>query len=330
MQIHDWGEDRFIDYLSQTFSVKKEGILGIGDDCAVIPFDDKRSYLVTTDALVEGVHFLKEQISPLTLGVKTVAVNVSDIVAMGGTPRYAFLSIAIPAGTEQVWLTSFIQGIKEACEKWGISLLGGDTVGSKRDLFLNLTLVGTAATDHIKYRSGAKVNDIICVSGYLGDSAAGLKVLGASLSSSQANDQLIYSHFHPQPNPEEGKWLAMRHEVHAMMDLSDGLHCDLTRLLKASNCGAVIEMQSIPLSEPLQEVSARKGWNAMEIAIAGGEDYCLLLTVDKESFKQLESAFLTAFKEPLYPIGWITDSRVLEYQENGRSMNISIDSFKHF
>lgn len=330
MLIQEWGEDRFIEYLSQAFSVKNKGHLGIGDDCAVIPFDNQTSYLVTTDALIEGVHFLKEQMPPAELGVKAVAVNVSDIVAMGGTPRYAFLSIAIPTGIEKEWLISLIQGIKEACKKWNILLLGGDTVGSKRDLFLNLTLIGTAATDHIKYRSGAKVNDIICVSGYLGDSAAGLKVLRQSLPRSSENDQLIYSHFHSQPHPEEGKWLAMHEGVHAMMDVSDGLHCDLTRLTKASNCGAVIEMQSIPLSESLQTVCTKEGWNTIEVAIAGGEDYCLLLTIDQEAFKQIQSTFSATFKKPLYPIGRITDTMNLEYRMNGSLKDISIDSFKHF
>src|SRR3990167_1821105 len=210
MRIQDWGEDGFIGYLKTQFSSSssRNFIVGIGDDCAVIPGNNGISLLVTTDALVEGIHFIRDRISPEDLGYKTIAVNVSDIAAMGGTPEYAFLSIALPPSVECAWLKGIVQGIKEACMKWNLQLLGGDTVGSKRDIFLNLTLTGSISHDRIKYRHHAKAGDFLCVNGYLGDSGGGLKALQEGLFKTEDIQYLIQSHFRPKPNPQEGIWLA--------------------------------------------------------------------------------------------------------------------------
>ncbi len=143
MDFKDWGEEKFIEYLKESFPIKGS-ILGIGDDCAVIPGDDGKAWIATTDAMVEGVHFIKDKIPPKDLGYKTVAVNVSDIAAMGGEPKYAFLTISLPKTIDRAWVCELIQGVKEACEKWDLLLLGGDTVGSKRDIFLNMTIIGSA------------------------------------------------------------------------------------------------------------------------------------------------------------------------------------------
>ena len=128
MHFHDFGEEKFVQHLTRQFAVKAP-LIGIGDDAAVIPGNRGMAWLVTTDALVEGIHFLKEQISPEDLGFKTIAVNVSDISAMGGKPKYAFLSIALPKNVDSKWTLDLMRGIKNGCEKWGIALLGGDTVG---------------------------------------------------------------------------------------------------------------------------------------------------------------------------------------------------------
>lgn len=138
MQFQNWGEDQFIEHLTKLFP-SKDRIIGIGDDSAVIPGENGKAWLITTDALVEGVHFLKDQVGK-DLSYKEVTVNVSDIAAMGGEPKYAFLSIALPKTANCVWVQRVIDGIKEACERWNILLLGGDTVDSK-DVFLSITLI---------------------------------------------------------------------------------------------------------------------------------------------------------------------------------------------
>lgn len=331
MQFQDWGEEPFIHYLAEQFS-SKGSIVGIGDDCASIPGQGTQAWLVTTDALVEGVHFLKDQIPATDLGYKTVAVNVSDITAMGGKPHYAFLSIALPKTADCTWVRTLMQGIKEACEKWDILLLGGDTVGSKRDIFLNLTLIGSAETKTIKYRHLAQPGDVICVSGHLGDAGGGLKALQEKTPKTENVNYLIHSHFHPQPCPEQGMWLAEQSAVHAMMDLSDGLDCDLKRLIQKSSVGAVIETVKLPLSEPLTRVSLTQGWDPLQLALTGGEDYCLLLSVSADACDALQHAFQKKFGIPLFDIGRITTSQRAKiiYQNGGKVIQTHYANFDHF
>lgn len=330
MQIKEWGEENFIEHLARNFN-SDPSILGIGDDCAVIPTGSDLSWLVTTDALVEGIHFLKGQISAKDLGYKTIAVNVSDIAAMGGRPHYAFLSIALPKETEQHWLCEYIEGIKSACTLWNIQLLGGDTVGSKRDLFINLTLVGSANSTEIKYRSQAKAGDIICTNGTLGDSAAGLKCLQENIKTSKNAEMLIKAHFHPNIELEQGIWLASKAEVHAMMDLSDGLNCDLKRMMRKSKCGASIETAKLPLSQALLNVCLTQDWDPQALAVSGGEDYTLLFTVASDKFEELQRSFQRTFKSPLYAIGHITPLiDVIQYICQGKEIEMNQTHFDHF
>ena len=330
MEFQKWGEELFIEHLTKQFP-SKGNIMGIGDDCAVIPVENGNAWLVTTDALVEGIHFLQDQIPPRDLGYKTVAVNVSDIAAMGGVPKFAFLSIALPKIIDTAWTQHVIDGIKEACDKWNVLLLGGDTVGSKRDIFLNITLIGSAPQKNIKYRHTAEFGDVICVTANLGDSGGGFKALQTQLQTTPDIQHLIQAHFRPEPSPQQGSWLAAHPEVHAMMDISDGLDCDLKRLLKKSHQGAEIDLNQIPLSASLKKVSANEGWDAMQLALTGGEDYCLLLTVAAESFDNLQQTFRDAFNTPLFPVGRITgDSNELLYLKNKQKIPINYPNYNHF
>jgi thiamine-monophosphate kinase len=326
MQFKEWGEDCFVQHLAKHFKVKKP-LIGIGDDCAVIPGQKGKSWVVTTDALVEGVHFLKEEIPPEDLGYKTVAVNVSDIAAMGGEPKYAFFAAAFPKDLEDSWVKKFMHGLREACQKWRVLLLGGDTVGSKRDVFLNLALMGEANSTHIKYRHQAKHGDIICTTGFLGDSGGGLKVLLEKRS--KGRDSLLKAHFRPEPCPATGIWLASQEGVHAMMDVSDGLDCDLRRILASSKKGAEIETSKLPISPSLWAASSRYHWDPLELALTGGEDYCLLLTVDSNAFQKIQRGFKKKFGTPLFEIGSITGSR-LEYLNEGQRISLHYKNFDHF
>lgn len=327
MEIKDWGEEKWIAYLKEQFP-PHDFNTGIGDDCAVIPFSKKQAWLVTTDALVEGVHFLKNKISPRDLGYKSIAVNVSDIAAMGGKPKFAFLSIALPKNTECHWAKELIAGIQESCRKWEIQILGGDTVGSHRDIFINLTLVGENEIDKIKYRTGAQLDDMICVTGYLGDAGAGLQII---LEGKPAGKHLILAQYRPQPSWEQGKWLASHDGVHAMMDLSDGLNCDLRRLVKSSDCGARIELSQIPLSPELKQTCQDYQWDALKFALTGGEDYSLLLTVSQNAWTEIQMSFKKKFGSDLYAIGRITDQKEhVEYLLNKNPLIVNSEYFDHF
>lgn len=326
----NWSEDNFIEYLAKQFT-SNNALMGIGDDCAVIPGEASgKVLLVTTDALVEGVHFLKDEIPPEDLGYKTIAVNVSDINAMGGIPKYAFFSVAVPKHENQTWFLKVIDGIKKACEHWDISLLGGDTVGSKRDLFLNLTLIGSADADKIKYRHQACEGDVICVTGTLGDAGGGLKVLQKRVKETDYTETLLRTHFHPAPNLKIGTWLASHDAVHAMMDLSDGLDCDLKRLLKSSQKGAIVDISMIPISNALRNACQVNDWDPLEQALTGGEDYRLLFTVDSSCFEEFKNCFQNNFEIPLFAIGTVTENSGLYYRKEGKEFHMDYQSFKHF
>lgn len=330
MDLAKFSEEEFITFLKNQF-ITQGPVLGIGDDCAVIPYNEESSLLVTTDALVEGIHFLKDEIPPDDLGYKTLAVNVSDIAAMGGTPKYALLSIALPKPVDALWVQRFIKGLKDACSLWGIQLIGGDTVGSKRDIFINLTLIGMAETKKIKYRSSAEEGDVICVTNTLGDSGGGLKVVLEKRERTEENRFLIDAHFRPPVYPEMGAWLASQEGVHAMMDISDGLDCDLKRMIKSSKKGAIVDLEKLPLSQNLVKMVSDESCDPIKLALTGGEDYCLLLTVSLKHFKEIKASFQKLFDMSLFNVGEIQNfSNEIIYRKNGKVLETNVSNFNHF
>lgn len=320
------GEFEFIDSIRKQFSVP-DGFTGIGDDCAIIPRGDGLETLVTKDMLVEGVHFLLDRISAYDLGWKSAAVNISDIAAMGGTPVASFLSLALPSAliADGPWLNEFIRGYRDLSTRFSCPLLGGDTTSSPDGLCIDVTVLGSAPAGHSVKRSGALDGDLVCVSGYLGDSGAGLKLLlGAAPSAPQAcagvadgesagvcdedsvgvgngdsaggcdedsvSDYLIGKHCRPVPRVEAGLALASISGVHSMMDISDGIASDLRHILRASGLSALVECASLPFSKELLAVSMLHDWDPLELALTSGEDYELLFTISPESLGQVEQA----------------------------------------
>jgi thiamine-monophosphate kinase len=330
MEIKNYGEDQLIEYIQQRF-LTPPPLVGMGDDCAVIP-NGNQALLVTTDSLVEGIHFIKSLISPENLGYKTLAVNISDIVAMGGIPNYAVLAMALPGNIDSDWFERFIQGVKSACNQFNIALLGGDTVGSKGDLFFNVTMIGSAAMDKIKYRNTAKPGDVVCVTGFLGDSSAGLQALIDNIEPSSFSIKCIQQHLHPQIDPQHGLWLGAHEGVHAMIDLSDGLDKDLKRILLSSKCGATIELSQIPISAALKETCLHQHWDPLKFALFGGEDYRLLLTISQNKLLQIQNGFRKAFDSELYVVGIINDSPMghIRYFREGNPIQFEYSGYKHF
>lgn len=337
MKIADLGEFKFIDHLSRLTDISNnrhldDGVVGIGDDCAVIPKNSEVSTLVTTDMMMEDVHFIRSKIPPEELGHKLLAVNLSDIAAMGGTPAYAFLSMALVRDLDVDWLDRFFLGFKGLAEKFGVHLLGGDTTGSFGKISLNLTLMGEARIGHIKFRSGAKPGDLICVVGNLGDSAAGLKVLLEDITPDSSEiRELIGRHHSPIPRVSEGQWLAGQTEVHAMMDISDGLSSDIRRVMSRSACGARIELTRLPVSDLLRSVSTIRSWSYLDLAWQGGEDYGLLVIVDPQGYDKIAKDFLERFDSPLSSIGEITETQNnVNLTLNGKPYATRLPGFTHF
>lgn len=332
------------------------GVVGIGDDCAVIPSKAGQDTLVSADMLIEDVHFRRDLTSAYDLGWKSAAVNVSDIAAMGGRPEATFLSFALPASLGDRWRLDFMKGYMELCSRYGVSLLGGDTTSSPDRLCINVTVMGTCPHGRAVRRNGAKVGDVICVTGTLGDSAAGLRLLlgfasssaavssapaassaassaasaGLSAASSAAAgptdsdlDFLIRCHRLPVPMVEAGLELACLSGVHAMMDISDGVASDLRHILHASGVGAQVYLDRLPFSASLERVCLARSWDKYELALCGGEDYHLLFTADPAT--PLES-----LSQPCYVIGKITaDPDSLEWI-GGDGKSADYIGFRHF
>lgn len=331
MNLNELGEFGLIRRFASRFTHDlPSGIEGIGDDCAIIPYREDLSLLMTTDLLIENVHFLKSKISPEDLGYKSLAVNLSDIAAMGGQPLYAFLSLGLPANIKVDWIDKFFDGLEALAKKEQVLLLGGDTTHSLHDIVINILVVGQAKTSHIKRRSQAKPGDILCCTGYVGNSGAGLKILKENLPLNPTTQGLIHDHHRPYPYIQEGKWLSQFPDVHAMIDISDGIESDIRHIMEQSHCGADIFLNQLPLSPKLCEIAHEFNWNAYEIGLTAGEDYCLLLTIDPSHYPTIASTYSQLFHHPLHPIGHITETGALNYYLNDHPVTIHSKGFDHF
>ncbi len=310
------GEFGLIEQIRRQFADIPAGeMTGIGDDCAVLPLDGGRSMVVTTDLLIENIHFLRDKITPFDLGYKSLAVNLSDVAAMGASPLGSFLSVALPVGVSEAWVDAFLEGYHALSVRYGVPLLGGDTTASSGDFSISVTALGTAQAENLKKRCGAREGDIIFVTGELGGSAQGLvDLMGGHISS-----PFIAQHHRPEPAVLEGQWLGKQPGVHAMMDLSDGLISDLPHILDASGLGAEVELEVIPTK------------TSVRLAVIGGEDYQLLGTADAESFPEMEQAYRAAFNKSLHPIGTVrAGNPEVVWLENGVQTAPDWKGFSHF
>ena len=311
------GEFEFIDGIRKIFPAP-DGITGIGDDCAVIPQKEGQETLVSTDMLVEGSHFLLEDIDARQLGWKSAAANFSDIAAMGGRPVGSFLALALPDNLPEGWTERFLDGYRAISEKYGFPLLGGDTTASKDRLCICVTVLGKAPEGGSLKRSGAKPGDLVCITGTAGDSAAGLYAILHSIPRKDEVPHLINRHYSPTPRIEEGIILAGTEGVHSMMDISDGIGSDIRHIMEESGVGMEIDLNSIPLSRELQRFCSRLDLDPRDFAADGGEDYELLFTADPTAEAVIDV--------PHSVIGRVTDSGKLEWKGTDKDYK----GFRHF
>jgi len=333
MALSEIGEFGLIERFSKSFrDFEIPGMTGIGDDCAIMPLDDQYEQIVTTDLLIEEVHFLRSAISPFDLGYKSLAVNLSDIAAMGGQPTGSFLSIALPPDIELSFMDEFIEGYRDLSSKYNVPLLGGDTTKSSDKLVINVCVMGKTNRGKARKRSLARDGDVVCVTGPMGDSGGGLKAILEKYDQDESLKPLIQWHTRPEPAVNEGLWLAERPEVHAMIDVSDGIASDLEHVLKASETGAQIDMDKVPVSSALKEAADKYHWDLLDLALTGGEDYRLLLTVEGKNAEALIEAYNQAFSEPLTPVGKITSGQKgqIEWLRKGEKVDFSKHGFNHF
>lgn len=279
--------DLITEYFSKHKQLSRKDImLSIGDDCAITQIKSGQNIAITTDTLVSGTHFLPT-ISPTDLAYKSVAVNLSDLAAMGSTPLWASLALTLP-NIDNDWLSEFSNSLFHILDHYNVALIGGDT--TKGHLSITLTVQGVLEQDQGLFRHKAQVGDLIFVSGNIGDSAAGLDLLlnYPENTYSQEEQYLIRQHLHPIPQVELGKLLASYSQC--AIDISDGLIADLKHILNRSQCGAEIYIENLPLSSTLVSRYGKK--QAKHFALTGGEDYQLCFTIAPEKLKTLEKVLM--------------------------------------
>ena len=324
------GEREIIDRIRQAVGSSGDLLLGIGDDCAVYKTGPNRVSLITTDTMVEGVHFDLAWHPPLELGRKAASVNISDIAAMGGQPRFALLSLALPPTFESQWLDAFMAGFLAVLAEHGVTLIGGDTVQSGHEGVLSVTVLGEMAEAELITRKGAKPGDVILVSGFLGEAAAGLALCRLGLAHDSSWQSLVAAHLDPVPQVALGRALAVSGLVHAMQDISDGLATDLAHICTESRVGAVVAAEKIPLSPGLHRAAKTCGQSPLDWALAGGEDYQLLFAAGEQQVAPLRELIREKTGRELFVVGRIVEGQGVFLEEAGQRREISYRGYEHF
>ena len=285
--------------------------VGIGDDTAVLSVPPGHKLLATTDLLIEDIHFRRISAAPADIGWKALAVNLSDIAAMGGIPRWALVALAVPAETPVDEIDAFYAGMAAAAAPYGVTVVGGDTSAAVGGWTVNVTLLGIHPGEP-RLRSQARAGDAVAVTGSLGASAAGLHALELGLD--RARDagvagaslaEITRAHLRPHARVTEGRWLGQASGVRAMMDCSDGLATDLAHICRESGVGARVRLERIPVAAAAGEAARALGRDPREWAVSGGEDYELLLTCDPATADALIAGLAEATGTPLTVIGRI-------------------------
>jgi thiamine-monophosphate kinase len=307
-----------------------EGGLGLKDDAACLTPKPGHDLVLTTDALVETVHFLPED-SPASIARKALGVNVSDLAAKGADPAGFLLTLALPETWTEAWLSEFAAGLGEAARDFGCPLLGGDTVKAKGALTLSVTALGQVPTGRMVRRTTAKEGDIVCVSGTIGDAALGLilrrdPAWAVNLSPDE-KAHLADRYLHPQPRYRLAK--ALRDYAYAAMDVSDGLAGDLAKMMRASGTSAVVDLDKVPLSLAVQKAIGADS-TLLDAAVTGGDDYEILCTVPQKNLDMLiEQADSVGI--PLSAIGRVVAGHDLPvFRMQDRERHYDAGSYSHF
>lgn len=332
MRLADLGEFGLIDRIRSRFPQPVAPELGIGDDAALLSPSPGMQLVVSTDLLAEGVHFERSFGQLRLLGRKSLAVNLSDLAAMGAKPRWFFLSLAIPADFPLEEIEALLDGLAEQAAEHGVLLAGGDTCGSKSGLVISVTIMGEQRPELLLRRSGTRPGDDIWVSGSLGDSALGLRLLLKDKGSigDDATEYVVNRHLDPTPRCGLGQNLAEAGLASAMIDISDGLLADLGHLCHQSGCGAEILLAQVPRSTPFDAVTAGASPTPWQLVVAGGEDYELCFTAPPARRAAiLETA--NSAGVPVTVIGKVTDSgQVVACLPDGSNFQPSASGYTHF
>lgn len=329
MKIKSVGEFGLIDILKEdTIYNPANVVVGIGDDAAVLLPTPRYLQLMTTDMLVENIHFTMKTTLPLQLGYKSMAVSFSDIAAMGGKPCHAVVSLAIPPETDVDFIVNLYQGMKEICREYAVNIVGGDTVSTHHELVINVTVTGEVDAAHLVRRAGAQVGDVVAVTGTLGNSSMGLNLL----SKGQWEDYpfawpLVTAHLTPKPLVGPGQRLGQLGAT-SMNDISDGLASEMNEIAASSKVGVRLEQTKLPLSKELLAAVELVDLSALDCALYGGEDYQLVFTMNPADFSRLtEESVGCAFTA----IGEVVEGEeVILLDQDGLPSTLKPRGFNHF
>jgi thiamine-monophosphate kinase len=327
--LQDIGEFGIIARIRDWMGVSRPGLVcGIGDDAAVVGNGEK-VLLITTDILIEDVHFEWSWTDPFRLGKKALAVNLSDIAAMGGIPKYFLISIGLPKHLSFSFVSLFYRGLKDEARRFGVDLIGGDTSLSPK-IIVNICLIGEGKKGNLLFRNGAKVGDDLYVSGTLGDAALGLKVL-QDKGLRKKPKGLVERHLSPVPRVALGQALAQKRLASAMIDVSDGILSDIDHILEESGVGARIWEERIPLSRLYRKWVRTYSKNPYQIALNGGEDYELLFTASPIIKARIES-LTRSLAIPITHVGKIIPKKQGFHliSKDGREIPSTRFGFDHF
>lgn len=327
IKLKNLGEINLIKHLQNTISYSHPNIIvGIGDDAAIIKNSFDKCLVVTTDALVEGIHFNLKTFTPYQIGWKSVASNLSDIAAMGANPKYLLISMGLPEDLTLSFWDEIYRGIKKLSSNYEVCVIGGDTVKSPK-LFINITLLGEVAKDGYITRRGAKIGEKLVVTGYLGNSQAGLSILEHNIHlNKEAKKFLVNKHLLPQPKIKEGLIISKNKLASCMIDISDGLSSELYRLKEENEVGFRIFEEKLPCSPALKLFCENFNTSFVEIILSGGEDYELLFTCEESKLKILQEAEINFFV-----IGEVISEKEIKIiNKEGKAKIIEKSGYEHF
>ena len=327
MLIKEIGEFELIKRMSAGLGTTRRPLIaGIGDDAAALYPPEGKVQLVTTDMLVENVHFRLGTATPFQTGWKSLAVNISDIAAMGGEPTYAFISIGLPRDSTVEFVDEIYSGMRKIAEAYSVDIVGGDTVSAPQ-LVINVALLGEVEAENLLLRSGAKVGDALVVTGDLGGSDAGLSILEHNLPIEGTKRHLM-----PTPRVPEGRLLAKSGYVTSMIDISDGLASEVHHICEESGTGARVRMSDIPLSDNALPVAKSIGKKSYDLALYGGEDFELLFTCRPDKVPILAEDILENCGTPLTAVGQIveTSNSITIADASGNIIPLSPRGYNHF
>lgn len=337
--VNKLGEFGLIEHLTQGFDITQSStLLGIGDDAAIIATGGEEQLLISTDMLVEGIHFDLTYTPLKHLGYKSVVVNISDICAMNGRPQQVTMSLAISNRFSVEALDEFYAGVRLACKHYGVDLVGGDTTSSNKGLYISVTAIGRAPESRIARRSGAKQGDIMCVTGNLGSAYLGLQILerekriylenpGVQPDMGENTQYLLERQLKPEARTDMVDAFAKADLVPtAMIDVSDGLASEVFHLCKASGLGAIVEESGVPIHQDAQLQALEFNLDPITCALSGGEDYELLFTVDPKDLDKVR------FMPDLYICGEMTASEegVKLHTKGGNIHDLKAQGWNHF